>query len=96
MMSTIGTLICGSSSRGRRDERQRAHDECGQEEERRQRRVDESARQNARKAELHGATTTSPSLRPERISTPFDSQLARLDNDLGAVLELDVVEPARR
>ena len=54
MMSTIGTLICGSSSRGSETSGDRAGDQRREQQQRRQRRIDEGAGENAGKAELHG------------------------------------------
>ena len=47
-----------------------ANEQGGQQQQRRQRRRDEGARESAGNAKLHGVTTTLPSTRPERISTP--------------------------
>ena len=52
-----------------RHERDHAGDERREQQERRQRRIDEGAGENPGDAELHGVTTSSPSLRPARIST---------------------------
>ncbi len=54
----------------RRDDGDGAGDERRDQQERRQRRIDECAGQRAGKPQFHGAARTSPSRRPERISTP--------------------------
>ena len=55
---------------GQGEHSDRAGDERGEQKQRRQRGIDEGPRENAGKAELHGATSLSPSLSPARISTP--------------------------
>src|SRR5271166_1085806 len=60
-----------------RKHRQGAGDQSRQEQERRQRRVDERSGQNPREAEFHGVTKASPSFRPARISTPGASPACR-------------------
>ena len=52
-----------------REQRHEADREGGEQEQGRERRLDEGARQPPGNAEAHGVTTTSPSPRPERIST---------------------------
>ena len=51
------------------EEGDEAHRQGGEQEQRRERRLDEGARQAPGNAEAHGVTTVSPSRRPERIST---------------------------
>ena len=53
----------------------RPGDQGGNQQERRQRRIDERPGEDARKTQLHGFTSVSPSLRPARISTPPPSSL---------------------
>ena len=92
-MSTIGTLICGSSSRGSETRAimpatSAASSRSGVSGELMNVRVSAPG-----DAELHGVTTSSPSLRPARISTDCVVAGAELDDDLGAVLEPCVVDP---
>ena len=56
-----------------RHEGDHARDERRKQQERRQRRIDERAGENPGNAQLHGVTTSSPSLRPARISTDLSS-----------------------
>ena len=48
---------------------ERAREERGDQQQGRQRRIDERAGENPGQAQLHGVTSLSPSWRPERIST---------------------------
>ena len=57
--------------------RQGAGDQSRQKQKGRQRRRYEGSGQNPGDAELHGATNVSPSLRPDRISTPGASPASR-------------------
>ena len=93
MMSTIGTLICGSSSRGSETSGERARDERGEQEKRGQRRIDEGAGEETRKAELHGddQLVAVPAGRPEsRHST--SRAAPSWTTTSAAVGELDVVD----
>ena len=79
-----------------RDEGDRAGDERRQQEERRQRRIDERAGQRTRDTELHGATTSSPSFRPARISTDFSSPEPSWTTTSTPSFSLTKSTPARR
>ena len=60
-----------------REDGQGAGDQRRQQQERRQRGIDESAGENAGNPQFHGAANVSPSLRPARISTPLASPMFR-------------------